>query len=148
MIIKKDLFKDLLLIQERMYKVFEDVIAKEKNTGSTNIGTWSPTTDIYETDNNIILKTELPGLTDKDVEIDVIDNYLIIKGERKTKRDFEEEVYHCIERSFGNFRRTFTLPTLVSKDQITASFNNGVLKLVIPKEDDQGKLHKIKIQVE
>ncbi len=131
---KWDPFRDLMALQERMNRLFEDSISRFRyDEDGTNAGTWSPPTDIHETESQIILSSELPGLEKSDIDVQVSENQLTIQGERKLERDLKEENYHRIERSYGPFQRTFTLPVSVLKDKISASFHQGILRVTLPK---------------
>ncbi|HXO22592.1 MAG TPA: Hsp20/alpha crystallin family protein [Thermoanaerobaculia bacterium] len=94
---------------------------------------WSPMVDILETDDAYEFKAELPGVAKDDVEITVENNVLTLKGERKFEKEDSKENYHRIERAYGTFARSFTLPTRVSHDGVEAKFDNGVLTVVVPK---------------
>ena len=108
---------------------------------------WSPSVDIYETDENIVLKAELPGVDKKDVSVEVKDSTLILKGERKREKEVKEENYHRVERSFGTFMRSFTLPVSVKQDQVKAKFKDGVLEVTLPKSEE-AKPKQVKVEVE
>jgi HSP20 family protein len=95
---------------------------------------WAPSVDIYETENELILSAEVPGIEEKDIEIKVEDSTLTIRGERKFEKETKEENYHRIERSYGSFSRSFTLPNYVDQDKIQAEHENGVLKITMPKK--------------
>ena len=131
---KWDPFRDLMALQERMNRLFEDAITRfrydEEGSGA---GKWSPPTDIHETESQIILSAELPGLEKSDIDVQISENQLTIQGERKLERDLKEENYHRIERSYGPFQRSFTLPVSVFKDRISASFHQGILRVILPK---------------
>jgi HSP20 family protein len=108
---------------------------------------WAPTADVVETKNAIVIKAELPGMTDKDISVEIENSVLTMRGERKFEKDTEEKGYRRIERSYGNFVRSFTLPPNVDGDKITASFNNGLLELEIPKKEE-AKPRAIKVDVD
>lgn len=147
-LIKWDPFRDLLTLQDRMNRIFEDSLTKNKlYAESLTSGMWSPTVDIYETEGSIVLKAELPGLKKDDVLIEIKNHNLTIKGERKFEKDIKEENYHRIERSYGSFARTFSLPNSVDADKVAASFKDGVLEITIPKVKEV-KPKQIEIQHE
>jgi HSP20 family protein len=116
--------------------------------GEAEISTrsWAPPVDIYETDNDIVLKAELPGVDPKDVEVRVEDNNLYLKGERKFEKEVKEQNYHRVERSYGSFARSFSLPNSISADKVTAEFKDGLLTLTMPKREE-AKPKTIKIDV-
>jgi len=92
--------------------------------------------DVYETDQNVMLKAELPGVDPKNVEIRVEDGTLYLKGERKFEKEVKEENYHRVERSYGSFTRSFALPSSVEAEKATAEYKDGVLTLTLPKKEE------------
>ena len=106
--------------------------------------TWMPPVDIQETDDSYRLTAELPGLTKDDINITLENNVLRLSGERKFEKDVKKESYHRIERSYGNFTRSFALPQQVSSDKVEAAFKDGVLTITVPKAE-QAKPRKIAI---
>jgi HSP20 family protein len=114
--------------------------------GEVSTRTWAPPVDIYEDGDNLVLKAELPGLTPDDVQVRVENNTLYLKGERKLDKEVKEQNYHRIERSYGTFTRTFTLPNSVDADKVAANFKDGVLTLTMPKKEE-AKPKTIKIDV-
>jgi HSP20 family protein len=99
-------------------------------------GAWSPAVDIYEQDGNIVLKAELPGIEPKDVDVRVENNILTLRGERRVDQEVQKESYQRVERSYGAFTRSFTLPTVVDSDNIKAEFKDGVLRMTLPKKEE------------
>jgi HSP20 family protein len=110
-------------------------------------GEWFPSLDVAETKNDIVVKIELPGMDQKDIDISLSDGHLIIKGEKKQEKEEKEENYHFIERSYGTFTRSVQLPKEVKHDKVTASYKNGVLKVVLPKSEE-AKKKEVKVKVE
>jgi len=108
--------------------------------------TWLPEVDIAEQDNDYVVKIELPGVNKNDVKITVQNDVLTIRGEKRQEREKKGENYHRIERSYGSFQRSFTLPTSVMSDKIEASFNNGVLTITLPKVEE-AKSKEIEVKV-
>jgi HSP20 family protein len=102
----------------------------------------SPNIDIRENDKEIIVEAELPGIDEKDIQVILRDGVLSLKSEKKSERDEKKDTYHMIERSFGSFKRSFELPDTTDQDQIKADFNNGVLRVVIPKRAEAAKAEK------
>jgi HSP20 family protein len=140
-------FRELSTMQERMNKLFEDVMrAPSRSDEGLGVAAWAPAVDIYETDKEIVMKAELPEMQEKDIEIKVEDNILVVAGERKMEKEVKEENYHRIERSYGSFHRSFTLPQTVDREGIKASYKDGVLKVVLPKKEEV-KPKQIKIDV-
>jgi HSP20 family protein len=108
--------------------------------------TWNPSVDIFENDNEVVFKAELPGMNAKDIEIKLENNVLMLKGERRFEKETEEKNYHRIEREYGTFSRSFALPTAVNVDKVTAEYKDGVLKVTLPKKEET-KPKPIKIAV-
>ncbi|MCC6502928.1 MAG: Hsp20/alpha crystallin family protein [Deltaproteobacteria bacterium] len=142
---KRDPLRDLLFLQERMSRIFDEALLKYRGGGAAN-GGWYPPVDIYETEENIILKAELPGVDPESVSIDVGENTLSLRGERKLEKGFTDENYHRMERFYGTFHRAFSLPYPVDGDGVKASFKDGVLKITIPKKRHSGA-GSIKVKV-
>lgn len=113
-------------------QTFKDFFGGEETTSRG----WLPPVDIRETDGALALMVELPGLKREDVEITLENNVLTIRGERKFEKDLDQENYHRIERSYGAFSRSFTLPSNVAADQVEAKFEDGVLKIELPKREE------------
>ncbi len=147
-IVRWDPFRDIISLRERMDKMFEDSLSRFRMPEEATMQTfWSPAVDIYETDENIVLKAELPGVDKSEVSVEVKDNTLILKGERKREKELKEENYHRIERSFGTFVRSFSLPVTVKQDQVKAKFKDGVLEVTLPKSEE-AKPKQVKVEVE
>jgi len=106
---------------------------------------WAPAVDIYETDEKMVIKAELPGLRKEDVDIEVRDNTLTLRGERKFEKEIRRENYHRVERAYGSFQRSFTLPSTVKQEAIEAAFKDGILEISLPKAEE-AKPKQIKIQ--
>ena len=98
--------------------------------------TWNPSVDIFENDNEVVIKAELPGMDAKDIEVRLENNVLILKGERRFEKEAKEENYHRVEREYGVFSRSFSLPTAVNGDKITAEYKDGILKVLLPKKEE------------
>ncbi len=146
-IIKWDPFRDLLSLQERMNKLFEESLLQTgKERQEISIAGWSPSVDVMESDEEIILKAELPGIELKDVEVLINDNILTLRGERKFEKEEKKENYHRIERSYGAFQRSFTLPATVEQDKVKAKMKDGILEVRLPKAKE-AKSKKIEIEV-
>ncbi|MEN6310944.1 MAG: Hsp20/alpha crystallin family protein [Acidobacteriota bacterium] len=143
-IIRWDPFRDMVTLRERMNRLFEDMAASRGEDKDITTSSWAPAVDIYETETEVVLTAEIPGIEEKDIEIKVEDNTLTLKGERKFEKETKEENYHRIERAYGSFFRSFTLPTYVDQDRVEAEHENGVLKIHMPKKDEL-KPRKVKI---
>ena len=136
-ILKGDPFKDIMTLRDRMDKLFEESLNRLKEVGDEmSHSSWSPAVDIYETIDSMIIKVEIPGVDKKDISVEVRDNSLHLKGERKFEENANEENYQRMERSYGIFSRVFALPTTVDQDNVKATFNNGVLEITIPKSEE------------
>ena len=107
---------------------------------------WSPFMDILETKDKLIVKAELPGLEAKDVNVSVSGDLLTIKGEKEKEEEEKDEYYHCVERRYGSFQRSFRLPASVKGDKVEATFDKGVLKVTLPKVEE-AKKKEIEVKV-
>jgi HSP20 family protein len=141
------MFRELVTLQDRMNRLFDQGFPKPKLEDEGLFGgAWAPAVDIYETDQAIVLKADLPDLNANDVDIRVEDNKLYLKGERKMEKETKEENYHRVERAYGAFSRSFVLPQTVSSEKIEADYNNGVLKITMPKREES-KPKQIRVNV-
>ncbi len=140
--------RDLLNIREDMNRLFDSFFSElpEQRRGLLE-GEWAPSIDVAETDDEIVVTVELPGVKQDDVDITVTDDILILKGEKKEEKEIKKENYHRVERSYGSFQRSINLPTGVQADKAKATYNNGVLYVTIPKAEE-AKPKQIKINVE
>jgi len=127
---KREPMADLLFLQERMSRIFDETLLKYRAAEGSH---WYPPVDIYETEESIVLKAELPGVSPESVSVEASENTLMLKGERKLEKSLKEENYHRMERFYGSFHRSFTLPYAVDRNGIKASFKDGVLKITVPK---------------
>ena len=98
--------------------------------------TWNPSVDIFENDNEVVIKAELPGMIAKDIDVRLENNVLTLKGERHFEKETKEENYHRVEREYGKFTRSFALPAAVNGEKVTAEFKDGILKIVLPKMEE------------
>ena len=148
-IVRWEPFRDLLAIQDRMNRIFDESFRGMNRPGEDDWalgGTWAPLVDIYEREGNIELKAELPGIDPKDVDVRVENNVLTLRGERKVDREVKRESYHRVERAYGSFSRSFTLPTVVDTEKIKAEYRDGVLHLTLPKKEE-AKPRQISIKI-
>ncbi|MER3429944.1 MAG: molecular chaperone [Blastocatellia bacterium] len=139
-----DPFRELRTLQDEVNRLFSTTFGR---SGETELmrGAWSPSVDIFENKDQIVLEAELPGMKPEDVDISIENNVLTLHGERKFEKKDEGDNYHRIERSYGSFTRSFTLPPTVSTDNIDATFENGVLRLTLAKREE-AKPKKIEIK--
>ena len=107
---------------------------------------WNPSVDIFENDNEVVVTAELPGMNAKDIDLRLENNVLTLRGERHFEKETKEENYHRIEREYGTFTRSFALPTAVNGDKVTAEYKDGILKVVLPKNEER-KPKAIKVAV-
>jgi len=145
-VVKWDPFRDLISIQDRMNRLFEQTLSRSRGEEGVSATTWTPAVDIYETADTIVMKAELPGVAREDIQIQINENTLTLQGERRFAKDVQEENYLRLERAYGGFHRSFTLPATVQQDKIRALFKDGVLELVLPKAEDS-KPKRISIEV-
>ena len=143
-IVKWDPFRDLMTLRQRMDKLFDDFFTEREEGKDMISGTWSPSVDIHETENALVLTTDLPGIEEKDFEIEIDGNTLTLKGKRDYEKEIKKENFHRIERSYGSFCRSFTLPNYVDQDKIEAQHDKGLLKITLPKRPEL-KPKKVKI---
>lgn len=131
-------FQNVGTIQQRMNRIFEEAVtghqASEEDWGLG--GSWAPAVDIFERDGSIVLTAELPGVDPKDVDIRVENNVLSLRGERKFDSETKREDYHRVERAYGSFIRSFTLPNVVDTEKIKADYKDGVLKVTLPQKEE------------
>jgi HSP20 family protein len=128
----------------RLFSTFFDTPATGGNGGT--VRRWVPAMDLVETDDAFVLKADLPGLDENDVKLEVEDNVLTIAGERQAEHEEKREGYYRVERAFGAFRRSLTLPEGVDPEAVTARFEKGVLAVRIPKPEDR-KPRRVSIKV-
>ncbi len=140
-------FKDLIFLQERMSRIFDEALLQYSGSSGLSSGAWFPPVDIYETGDKIILKAEIPGVDPDDVSVEVNENVITLKGERRFAKNLREENYHRMERFYGTFQRVFSLPNVVDKSAVKASFKDGVLEITVPKIIEEGS-SSVKITVE
>jgi HSP20 family protein len=138
-------FRDLISFKDRIDRLFDDAFTRPVR--EEGLSSWVPPVDIYETNENIVIKVELPGLNRDDFTIEIKDNLLTLKGEKKIEKDVKEENYHRIERSYGNFQRTFSLPSNVKESDAKAKYKDGILEIVIPKVEE-AKPKQIKVDIQ
>ena len=127
--------RNLFNLHNQMEKVFSDLFASHDGETDMEETSWMPTVDISETENGFEIRAELPGVSEKDVNVSVTDNLLTIKGEKHQEEETDGKDYHRVERRYGSFQRSFTLPRHIETDAIKAEFKDGVLTLGIPKAE-------------
>ncbi len=130
----------------RLFNNFFDAPTGHNGNGSGTSRRWIPAMDLAETPDHYVLRTDLPGLSDEDVNVQLEDNVLTISGERKTEQQTEQEGYYRLERAFGGFSRSLTLPDGVDADSVQGHFDRGVLEITIPKPE-QKKPRQVQIKL-
>jgi len=131
-----DPFRDLMSIQERMNRLFQETLARQQGQEDIQAGQWTPAVDIHETGDRIVLRADLPGLEQSQIEVRVDDNTLTLRGDRRPPTDVRQEEFHRAERPHGSFLRSFSLPQGVDQGGIKASYRNGVLEVSLPKRQE------------
>lgn len=130
--------RDIFSLRNHTNRVFGDFyFPTNREEGDLSMWNWNPVVDVYDNDDNIVLKAEIPGIDKKDIEIDVKGRVLTLKGERSSDNEVKEDNYYRRERCFGKFERAFTLPVNVEPDKIKANYKDGVLEIEIPKPEEK-----------
>lgn len=140
-----DPFREVVALQNRMNSLFRDLNVNE-NENPLTTASFVPAVDIYEDAKKVVLKLEVPGIEEKELDVRVENNTLTVRGERKFEKEEKEENFHRIERRYGSFYRAFTLPSTVDAESVAASYNAGVLKLELSKKPE-AQPKQIKINV-
>lgn len=141
-----DPFRELNALQHRMNRLFEEQQYGRSGEESLTTGAFVPPVDIYEDEHGIQLKLEVPGIDEKDLDIKVENNTLTVSGERKFEKEEKEENFHRVERRYGSFSRSFTLPNTVSTEDVQADYENGVLRIRLNKRAE-AKPKQIKVNI-
>jgi HSP20 family protein len=131
-----DPFRDLMAIQERMNRLFQETLARQQGHEDIQAGQWTPAVDIHETGDRIVVRADLPGLEQSQIEVRVDDNTLTLRGDRRPPGDIRPEEFHRTERPHGAFMRSFSLPQGIDQGAIKASYKNGVLEVALPKRQE------------
>src|SRR4030088_218161 len=130
----------------RMNRLFREPYSPEGPAEALTTTALAPPVDIYEDEQNIILKIEVPGIDEKDIDVSVQNNTLTVHGERKIEKEEKEENFRRVERQYGSFTRSFTLPSSVDPEQVSADYENGMLKIKLAKKAE-AKAKQIKVNV-
>ena len=141
-----DPFRELSALQNRMSRLFEEQQYGSGREESLTAGAFVPPVDIYEDEHSIQLKLEVPGIDQKDLDVKVENNVLTVSGERKFEKEEKEENFRRVERRYGSFTRSFTLPNTVNSEDVSADYNNGVLKMRLGKRAE-AKPKQIKVNI-
>jgi len=137
-------FRGAATLQEQVNRLFGNVL--EHSGEESNLTSWAPAVDIYETEHELVVKGDLPEVDPKELDIRVENNLLTIRGERKFEKKVNEENYLRVERAYGSFSRSFSLANTVNSEAIKADYQDGVLTLTIPKREE-AKPKQIKVNV-
>ncbi len=130
--------RDMFSLRNHANRVFGDFyFPTNREEGDMSMWNWNPVVDVYDNDDNIVLKAEIPGIDKKDIVVDVKGRVLTLKGERSSDNEVKEDNYYRRERCFGKFERAFNLPVDVELDKIKANYKDGVLEIEIPKPEEK-----------
>ena len=138
---------DFVDIRDEIDRLFDTFLPAKFEAEYPVTPAWAPRVDVAETDNEVVVTTELPGVERKDVKLSVEDNVLTIGGEKKQEKETKEKNYHCVERRYGTFSRSFTLPTRIQADKVKATFKDGILTMKLPKVEE-AKTKEIPIEIQ
>jgi HSP20 family protein len=139
-------FREFATLQDRINRVFRDTYSQGGQDQSLATSSFAPAVDVYEDEHNVTLKVEVPGIDEKDIDIRLENNTLTVHGERKIEKEEKEENYRRVERQYGSFTRTFTLPTTVDSENVSANYDKGVLSITLPKKAE-AKPRQINVNV-
>ena len=137
-------FRGLSNLQNQFNRIFNESYRNQAEESA--LTTWAPAVDIYETPNELVVKADLPDVNEKDIDVRVENNLLTIRGERKFEKSVSEESYLRVERTYGAFSRSFSLPNTVNAEAIGAEYKNGVLTVNLPKREES-KPRQVKVTV-
>ena len=141
--------RDLMELQERMSRLFDHSLERGEGRADgepAGAADWVPPADIFETKTEFVVKLELPEVSQSDIDVRLDENRLVISGERRLTGEAKREDYHRIERGYGRFARSFTLPDKIDRERIEASYRDGVLRLTLPKREEH-RPKSVSIQV-
>ena len=144
-IVRYDPFRDLRTLQEEVNRLFSTNLSRSFGDEGIGRGAWAPSVDIYENKDQIVLEAELPGMKQEEFDLSIENNVITLRGERKFEKTDETDNYHRVERSYGSFTRSFTLPQTVSAEGAIAEYNNGVLRVTLPKREET-KARRIEVK--
>jgi len=143
-LVRFDPYRDLSILHNHVNRLFTDTFSR--GFGDEPLQAWAPAVDIFERGDDLVMRAEVPGVTKDDLDVGIEGNVLTLRGERERDKGISEENYHRIERTYGSFSRSFTLPNTVDASKIHATFKDGVLEMVLPKAED-AKPKKIEVKV-
>jgi HSP20 family protein len=140
-----DPFREFSTVQDRLNRLFRDSYGEGREETLTT-STFAPPVDVYEDEHSITLKIEVPGIDEKDIDVQIENNTLTVHGERKFEKEEKEENYRRVERQYGNFTRSFALPNTIDAEQVQAHYDKGILKIQLAKKAE-AKPKQIKVNV-
>lgn len=147
-LVRWDPFRNVSALQDRINRLFEDAFPRGRDLeDDISLCAWRPAVDIYETENGLVLKAELPGVKKEEVSVEIKDNVLTLKGERAEDKEVREENYYRRERCFGSFQRSFNLEQSVQPEKVKAKFKDGILEVEIPRPEAE-KPKKVTVDVD
>src|SRR5438094_3082021 len=146
-IVRYDPFRDLRTLQEEVNRLFSNNLAPSFGDEGIGRGAWNPNVDIYENKDQIVLEAELPGMNREDFDLTIENNVITLRGERRFEKKDDTDNYHRVERAYGSFTRSFTLPNTVSAEGANAEYQNGVLRVTLPKREET-KARRIEVKGE
>lgn len=146
-ITRYDPFRDLRSLQDEVNRLFTGNVGRTFDDEGIARGSWHPSVDIYENKDQIVLEAELPGMNREDFDLSIENNVITLRGERRFEKKEETDNYHRVERAYGSFTRSFTLPNTVSGEGANADYRNGVLRVTIPKREET-KARRIEVKGE
>ncbi len=146
-IVRYDPFRDLRSLQDEVNRLFSTNLSRNFGDEGIARGAWNPSVDIFENKDQIVLEAELPCMRREDFDLSIENNVITLRGERRFEKKDESDNYHRVERSYGSFTRSFTLPQTVSAEGATAEYRNGVLRVTLPKREEV-KARRIEIASE
>ncbi len=146
-IVKYDPWRDVLSLRDEIDRLFEDFFPVKSGERRDYLAeVWAPAIDIYETKDDVVVKAELPGMNKEDIKINIVDNSLVIEGEKKQEKEVKEENYYRVERRYGVFRRAIEIPVPVKTENVEATYKDGVLEIKLPKKEE-AKPKEIEVKV-
>ncbi len=146
-LVKYDPWRDVLSLRDEIDRLFEDFFPVKTGERRDYLAeVWTPAVDIYETKDEVVVKAELPGMNKEDIKINIVDNSLVIEGEKKQEKEVKEENYYRVERRYGAFRRVIDIPVPVKTEGVEATYKDGVLEVKLPKKEE-AKPKEIEVKV-
>ena len=146
-ITRYDPFRDLRSLQDEVNRLFTGNVGRTFDDEGIARGSWQPSVDIYENKDQIVLEAELPGMNREDFDLSIENNVITLRGERRFEKKEDTDNYHRVERAYGSFTRSFTMPNTITGEGATADYRNGVLRVTIPKREDT-KARRIEVKGE